>query len=60
METNKFNGMNYNDWLQNLKIVLDFKNNGYVLDKPLRTALPEGSSPEEQVTFEKWLEDNRM
>ncbi|KAL0411065.1 UNVERIFIED_CONTAM: hypothetical protein Slati_3696200 [Sesamum latifolium] len=59
METNKFSGTNYNDWLRNLKIVLDFKNQGYVLDKPLPTILPEGSSPEERLTFEKWHEDNR-
>ncbi|KAK4400605.1 hypothetical protein Sango_1166600 [Sesamum angolense] len=59
METNKFNGKNYNDWLRNLRIVLDFKNQGYILDKPLPTTLPEGSSPEERITFEKWLEDNR-
>ncbi|KAL0292702.1 UNVERIFIED_CONTAM: hypothetical protein Sradi_6978800 [Sesamum radiatum] len=59
METNKFNGTNYNDWLRNLKIVLDFENQGYVLDKPLPTALPERSSPEERVTFNKWHEDNR-
>ncbi|KAL0458315.1 UNVERIFIED_CONTAM: hypothetical protein Slati_0458700 [Sesamum latifolium] len=59
METNKFNGTNYNDWLRNLRIVLDFENQGYILDKPLPTALPEGSSPEERVTFDKWLEDNR-
>ncbi|KAL0445801.1 UNVERIFIED_CONTAM: hypothetical protein Slati_1708000, partial [Sesamum latifolium] len=59
MEANKFNGTNYNDWLRNLRIVLDFKNQGYVLDKPLPTALPEGSSPEERVTFDKWHEDNR-
>ncbi|KAL0445933.1 UNVERIFIED_CONTAM: hypothetical protein Slati_1721200 [Sesamum latifolium] len=59
METNKFNGTNYNDWLRNLRIVLDFENQGYVLDKPLPTALPEGSSPEERVTFNKWHEDNR-
>ncbi|KAL0454900.1 UNVERIFIED_CONTAM: hypothetical protein Slati_0829200, partial [Sesamum latifolium] len=32
---------------------------GYVLDKPLPTALPERSSPEERATFNKWLEDNR-
>ncbi|KAL0440306.1 UNVERIFIED_CONTAM: hypothetical protein Slati_2513600 [Sesamum latifolium] len=44
MEINKFNGTN-NDWLRNLKIILDFENQGYVLDKPLPTALPEGSSP---------------
>ncbi|KAL0411235.1 UNVERIFIED_CONTAM: hypothetical protein Slati_3713200 [Sesamum latifolium] len=59
MESNKFNGTNYNDWLRNLRIVLDFKNQGYVLHKPLPTALPEGSSPEERLTFEKWHEDNR-
>ncbi|KAL0458572.1 UNVERIFIED_CONTAM: hypothetical protein Slati_0484400 [Sesamum latifolium] len=58
MDTNKFNGTNYNDWLRNLRIVLDFENQGYVLDNPLRTALPKGSSLEERVTFEKWLEDN--
>ncbi|KAL0361226.1 UNVERIFIED_CONTAM: hypothetical protein Sradi_3807100 [Sesamum radiatum] len=60
METNKFNGTNYNDWLRNLRIVLDFENQGYVLDKPLPVTLPEGSSPEERLTFEKWHEDNRM
>ncbi|KAL0361596.1 UNVERIFIED_CONTAM: hypothetical protein Sradi_3844100 [Sesamum radiatum] len=59
METNKFNGTHYNDWLRNLRIVLDFENQGYVLDKPLPTALPKGSSPEERVTFDKWHEDNR-
>ncbi|KAL0285187.1 UNVERIFIED_CONTAM: hypothetical protein Sradi_7180400 [Sesamum radiatum] len=59
METNKFNGTNYNDWLRNLRIVLDFKNQGYVLDKSLPVTLPEGFSPEERLTFEKWHEDNR-
>ncbi|KAL0445691.1 UNVERIFIED_CONTAM: hypothetical protein Slati_1697000 [Sesamum latifolium] len=38
---------------------MDFENQGYVLDKPLPTVLPEGSSPEEHLTFNKWLEDNR-
>ncbi|KAL0420508.1 UNVERIFIED_CONTAM: hypothetical protein Slati_3073700 [Sesamum latifolium] len=59
MDTNKFNGANNTDWLRNPKIVLDLKNQGYILDKPLPTILPEGSSPEERLTFEKWLEDNR-
>ncbi|KAL0402159.1 UNVERIFIED_CONTAM: hypothetical protein Slati_4245800, partial [Sesamum latifolium] len=58
-ETNKFNGTNYNDWLRNLRIVLDFENQGYVLDKPLPAILPEGFSLEERLTFEKWHEDNR-
>ncbi|KAL0367053.1 UNVERIFIED_CONTAM: hypothetical protein Sradi_3595400 [Sesamum radiatum] len=56
---NKFNGTNYNDWLRNLRIVLNFENQGYVLDKPLPAILPEGSSLEERLTFEKWHEDNR-
>ncbi|KAL2246124.1 UNVERIFIED_CONTAM: hypothetical protein Sindi_2880600 [Sesamum indicum] len=59
MKTNKFNGMKYNDWRQNLRIILDFENLGYVLDKRFPTALLEGSSPEERVMFEKCLEDNR-
>ncbi|KAK4383005.1 hypothetical protein Sango_2818800 [Sesamum angolense] len=58
METNKLKGTNYNDWLRNLRIVLNFENQGYVLDKPLRTALPEGSSPVERTTFKKYFEDN--
>ncbi|KAL0449016.1 UNVERIFIED_CONTAM: hypothetical protein Slati_1458000 [Sesamum latifolium] len=55
----KQNNSTYNDWLRNLRIVLDFENQGYVLDKPLPATLPEGSSPEERLTFEKWHEDNR-
>ncbi|KAK4403174.1 hypothetical protein Sango_1058100 [Sesamum angolense] len=59
MGNNKFNGTIYNGWLRNLTIVLDFENQDYVLDKTLPTALPEGSSLEERITFKKWLEDNR-
>ncbi|KAL0411350.1 UNVERIFIED_CONTAM: hypothetical protein Slati_3724700, partial [Sesamum latifolium] len=59
IETNKFNGTNYTDWLRNLRIVLDFDNQGYVLDNPLPATLPKGSSPEERLMFEKWHEDNR-
>ncbi|KAL0345721.1 UNVERIFIED_CONTAM: hypothetical protein Sradi_4403400 [Sesamum radiatum] len=51
--------MNYNDWLKNLRIVLDFENQTYILDKPLPVTLSEGSTPEEHVTFERWQEDNR-
>ncbi|KAK4411907.1 hypothetical protein Sango_0263700 [Sesamum angolense] len=54
METNKLNSTNYNNWLRILRIVLDFENQSYVLDKPLPT-----TSPKEPITFEKCLEDNR-
>ena len=58
METNKFNGTNYNDWLQNLNIVLNFENQGYVFDKLLLATLLKGSLPEERVMFERWHENN--
>ncbi|KAL0345649.1 UNVERIFIED_CONTAM: hypothetical protein Sradi_4396200 [Sesamum radiatum] len=51
--------MNYNDWLRNMRIVLDFENQTYILDKPLLVTLLEGSTPEERVMFERWQEDNR-
>ena len=53
METNKFNGTNYNDWLQNLKIVLNFENQGYVFEKSLPATLLKSSLPEERVTIER-------
>ncbi|XP_011093356.1 uncharacterized protein LOC105173349 [Sesamum indicum] len=59
LETNKFNGTNYNCWLRNLRIVLDFQNQTYVLDRSLPWALPEGSTCKERLTFKKWHEDNR-
>ncbi|KAL0458382.1 UNVERIFIED_CONTAM: hypothetical protein Slati_0465400 [Sesamum latifolium] len=40
-------------------IVLDFENQAYVLDRSLPRALPEQSTHEERLTFEKWHEDNR-
>ncbi|KAL0294476.1 UNVERIFIED_CONTAM: hypothetical protein Sradi_6885700 [Sesamum radiatum] len=42
-----------------MRIVLDFENQTYILDKPLPVTLPEGSIPEERVTFVRWQEDNR-
>ncbi|KAL0394547.1 UNVERIFIED_CONTAM: hypothetical protein Slati_4420900 [Sesamum latifolium] len=59
LEANIFNGTNYNDWLRNFRIVLDFENQTYVLDRSLPRALPEESTHEERLTFEKWHEDNR-
>ncbi|KAL0416582.1 UNVERIFIED_CONTAM: hypothetical protein Slati_3490100 [Sesamum latifolium] len=59
LEANIFNGTNYNDWLQNLRIVLDFENQTYVLDRSLPRALLEESTHEECLTFEKWQEDNQ-
>ncbi|KAL0427638.1 UNVERIFIED_CONTAM: hypothetical protein Slati_2938600 [Sesamum latifolium] len=59
IEANIFNGTNYNDWLRNLRIVLDFENQAYILDRSLPRALQEESTYEEHLTFEKWREDKR-
>ncbi|KAL0362044.1 UNVERIFIED_CONTAM: Retrovirus-related Pol polyprotein from transposon RE2 [Sesamum calycinum] len=43
---------------RNLRIVLDFENQTYVLDKSLAVTLSKGSRTEERVTFKRWHEDN--
>ncbi|KAL0291851.1 UNVERIFIED_CONTAM: hypothetical protein Sradi_7010900, partial [Sesamum radiatum] len=62
LEANKFDGTKYSNWLRNLRIVLDFENHTYVLDKSLPQTLLEGFLPGEHLTFEKftqWHEDNQ-
>ncbi|KAL0292373.1 UNVERIFIED_CONTAM: hypothetical protein Sradi_6991300 [Sesamum radiatum] len=59
LDNNKFNGTNYTDWLRNLRIVLDYENQRYIMDKPLPQTLPDGSSSEERETFERWHADHR-
>ncbi|KAL0307461.1 UNVERIFIED_CONTAM: hypothetical protein Sangu_2492600 [Sesamum angustifolium] len=58
VDNNKFNGTNYTDWLRNLRIVLDYENQGDIMDKPLPQTLPDGSSSEERETFERWHADH--
>ncbi|KAL0455988.1 UNVERIFIED_CONTAM: hypothetical protein Slati_0938000, partial [Sesamum latifolium] len=59
LKTNNLNDTIYNDWLKNLRIILDFENQGYILNEPPPSALPEDSSPEELLASKKWHEDNR-
>ncbi|KAL0329203.1 UNVERIFIED_CONTAM: hypothetical protein Sradi_4907000 [Sesamum radiatum] len=59
LDNNKFNGTNYTDWLRNLRIVLDYENQGYIMDKLLPQTLSDGSSSEERETFERWHADHR-
>ncbi|KAK4406501.1 hypothetical protein Sango_0656600, partial [Sesamum angolense] len=58
LDNNKFIGTNYTDWLRNLRIVLDYENQGYIMDKPFPQTLPDGSSSEERETFERWHADH--
>ncbi|KAL0347922.1 UNVERIFIED_CONTAM: hypothetical protein Sangu_1020000 [Sesamum angustifolium] len=59
LDNNKFNGTNYTDWLRNLRIVLDYENQGYIMDKPLSQTLWDGSSCEAHETFERWHANHR-
>ncbi|KAK4383112.1 Retrovirus-related Pol polyprotein from transposon RE2 [Sesamum angolense] len=59
LDNNEFNGTNYTDWQRNLRIVLDYENQGYIMDKLLPKTLPDGSSSEERETFERWHADHR-
>ncbi|KAL2224999.1 UNVERIFIED_CONTAM: hypothetical protein Sindi_2958100, partial [Sesamum indicum] len=56
--TDKFNSTNYNSWLAKSNDCPRFREPDYILDKSLPMTLPEGSSPEEHVTFEKLHKDN--
>ncbi|KAL0442145.1 UNVERIFIED_CONTAM: hypothetical protein Sradi_0153400 [Sesamum radiatum] len=59
LEANKLNGNNYNDWLRNLKIVLDFESQTYVVDQSPPTFLLEDSNAKERMAFEKYHDDDR-
>ncbi|KAK4397624.1 hypothetical protein Sango_1237900 [Sesamum angolense] len=58
LDNNKFNEINYTDWLRNLRIVLDYENQGYIMDKQLPQTLSDGSSSEEREMFERWHADH--
>ncbi|KAL0439137.1 UNVERIFIED_CONTAM: hypothetical protein Slati_2396700 [Sesamum latifolium] len=46
--------MNYSDWLRRLRIVLDYENQGHIIDEPLPRTLPAGSTFEKRITFGRW------
>lgn len=56
--TNRLTGINYRDWLRNLKIVLKYEKIAYVLDDPI-PPIPEDGSPEEVISaYIKWVDDD--
>ncbi|KZV54093.1 hypothetical protein F511_36031 [Dorcoceras hygrometricum] len=57
LDSNKFTGLNYQDWLRNLKIVLASEKLLYTLEKiPPKEALAD-ASPEELEKLDKWWDD---
>ncbi|KAL0294716.1 UNVERIFIED_CONTAM: hypothetical protein Sangu_3212800 [Sesamum angustifolium] len=59
LDNNKFKGTNYTDSLRELRIVLDYENLGYIMDKLVPQTLLTGSSSEERETFERWQAEHR-
>ena len=58
LDTYRLTGTNYN-WLQNLRIVLNFEKLTHVLDQEA-PALPARPSADQQAALEKWMdEDNK-
>ena len=58
-DTNKMTGTNYKDWLQNLRIILNFEKLTHILDQKV-PALPARPSVNQRATLEKWMnEDNK-
>ncbi|KZT76644.1 hypothetical protein F511_46332 [Dorcoceras hygrometricum] len=53
LDSNKFTGLNYQDWLRNLNIVLDSEKLLYTIDKSPPEETPADISPEELITLKK-------
>ncbi|KZT75491.1 hypothetical protein F511_47481 [Dorcoceras hygrometricum] len=51
---NKFTGLNYQDWLRNLNIVLASEKLLYTIEKSPPKEAPADISPEELVTLQQW------
>ena len=54
LDTNRLTGINYKDWLQNLRIILNFKKLTHILDQEV-PALPARPSTNQQAALEKWM-----
>src|SRR5262249_7650921 len=59
LDTNKLEGKNFEDWLRNVRIVLNADKLLYVLDTYL-VKPAEGSSEEEVQAYGKWTDDSRL
>ena len=60
LESNHLTGINYKDWLRNLKIILTSEKLGHILDQKL-LLLPNRLTAEQRAAYEKWMdEDSRV
>ena len=57
LETNRLTGLNFKDWLRNIKIVLSFEKLSHVLDQDI-PVLPDHPNARQTAAHEKWVDDN--
>ncbi|KZT75591.1 hypothetical protein F511_47383 [Dorcoceras hygrometricum] len=57
LDRNKFTGLNYQDWLRNLKIVLVSEKLLYMLEKSPPKEAPADISLEELTKLNQWWDD---
>ena len=58
LEQYKLNGKNYQDWVRNLKIILDSEERTYVLDSPYPLEVVGNDTPEDIAFKQKWANDD--
>ncbi|KZT75462.1 hypothetical protein F511_47513 [Dorcoceras hygrometricum] len=57
LDSNKFTGLNYQDWLRNLNLVLASEKLLYAIEKTAPRFASADISPEELVTLKQWWDD---
>ena len=58
LDANKLTGTNFMDWVKNLRIVLRTEKIAYVLDTPLPVSPSVDASIEDQIAYQKHLDDS--
>ncbi|KZV32183.1 hypothetical protein F511_19884 [Dorcoceras hygrometricum] len=57
LDSNRFTGLNYQDWLRNLNLVLASEKLLYTIEKSPPEETPANISPEELITLNQWRDD---
>ncbi|KZT93178.1 hypothetical protein F511_45986 [Dorcoceras hygrometricum] len=57
LDSNRFNGLNYQDWLRNLNLVLASEKLLYTIEKCPPEETPADIIPEELITLNQWRDD---
>ncbi|KZV37062.1 hypothetical protein F511_05302 [Dorcoceras hygrometricum] len=57
LDSKRFTGLNYQDWLRNLNLVLASEKLLYTIEKSPPEETPANISPEELITLNQWRDD---